>query len=213
MLAEYIHLGSILLGIYWTYVFDILIILLLQEPTWRFDVLCVQRCSSEYHCCNVWLYYCNRPVSFDQSGNSPLTSNKTFLPAELLTILKASEMCSLPFLPAFRTSELIAADDQTSQLSNVAAEKRQRYAHRIEPAGSPAVCSLEVIGCLSGITEGRKYHGLGCTSCRLQPCPSRIPQSCDSRTRKLPPAVWSKQQLPTISRRNVPKYVKIKVLH
>ena len=45
-----------------------------------------QRCSSAYHCCNVWLFALLSPLSFDQSNPSPLTSliNNMFLPTELL---------------------------------------------------------------------------------------------------------------------------------
>ena len=50
-------------------------------PLNRFDALCVQRCSSAYHCCNVWLFALLSPVGFNQFDPSLLTSliNNTFL--------------------------------------------------------------------------------------------------------------------------------------
>ena len=60
--------------------------LLLLADTSRFDT-----CSEMLFCIpllynGIYLCYCHLPVSFDQSGPSPLTSliNNAFLPAELL---------------------------------------------------------------------------------------------------------------------------------
>ena len=55
-------------------------------PLWR--VLCVQRCSSAYHCCNVWLFAllstsCQLCRVWPFSSDLSLIMN-AFLPAELL---------------------------------------------------------------------------------------------------------------------------------
>ena len=67
----------------------------LVEPEWRavaYPLRGLMRCvfrDALLHTTVVmcgYLHYCHLPVSFDQSGPSPLTSliNNTFLPAELL---------------------------------------------------------------------------------------------------------------------------------
>ena len=95
--------------------FDVLVFCCCSLTTFRFDALCVQRCSSAYHYCNAWLFALLSPsFSFDQSGYSPLTSliNIMYLPTELLltgffcfshhplqTIISRSNSLRLLFFP------------------------------------------------------------------------------------------------------------------
>ena len=64
-------------------ILDLLVLCCCSASTSRFNV-CAHRCSSAYHCCNVWLFE-HLPVILNQSGHTILDTLiwKAFLPTEL----------------------------------------------------------------------------------------------------------------------------------